>query len=264
MAENEKPKDEFLEAVRGYIQDIESNELLHDFRVFLKYVAENDIKLTPQWRIIPRKDIYAINSLFRFPHPTEEKIGNTVFKIREEFELRYLHFIDLLSLASGCTKISNKGNLKKGQNFERFFELNGLTEISQLFLSWYFGMDWQGWFMRGGDFAERLHSKVKEIAQHFDMVKDREKIDFKGFANNLITSTNVKWICEAGDKDFSTARFGIRELLITPLQYFGAVELFTEKNDRGGDEFVSFKFTYPLGKYLINLLTFKKYNPKLN
>lgn len=264
MFEEENSKGEFLDAVRGYMHDIENNELLHDFRVFLKYVAENDIKLTPQWRIIPRKDIYAINSLFRYPHPTEEKIGNTVFKIREEFELRYLHFIDLLSIASGCTKITNKGNLRKGQNFTRLFDINGLTEISQLFLSWYFGMSWQEWFMRGGDFAERLQSKVKEIAQHLHMVKDREKIDFKEFANNIITSTNVKWICIAGDKDFSTARFGIRELLIRPMQYFGAVELFNEKDEKGAEKFVSFKFTYPLGKYLINLLTFKKYNPKLN
>ena len=264
MVENENQKGEFLDAVRGYMQDIENNDFLHDFRVFLKYVAENKIKLTPKWRLIPRKDIYAINSLFRHPHPTEQKIGNITFKVRQEFELRYLHFIDLLSLASGCSKMTHRDFLRKGQNFTRFFDINGLTEISQLFLAWYFGMSWQEWFMRGGDFAERLQSKVKEIAQHLDSVKNSEKIDFVEFANNLITRTDVKWICIAGDKELSNARFGIRELLITPMQYFGAVELFTEKDEKGVDKFVSFKFTYPLGKYLINLLTFKKYNPKNN
>lgn len=105
---------------------------------------------------------------------------------------------------------------------------------------------------------------MRKIAHDLRMIKDRDKIYFKEFVTNLVDHTGVKWLSLVDDNELRMASSGIRQLLITPMKYFGAVEVFTEKDKWGLEKLISFKFTNPLGKYLMKLLTFREYDPKLN
>ena len=237
-------------------EQIRAGDFLHDFEVFLKYVENEKIKLTPKLQLIPLKHVKNIASLFRKPDQAELKAGDRVFKARYEYQLPRFYFIDLLSVASDCAKVTSKGYYKKGENLADFRESNLHKKIGALFLSWWDYFDWDVYFPYGNDFAECLQDRRAIISPILKKTINKSQIDVEEFTNEVIAATGVKWKCEAGDPDNSMAKWGVERTILQAMSYFGAVELVKKKIGKYRlQKTVAFSLTEPLGKWLVSILS---------
>ena len=214
-------------------KQIRAGDFLHDFEVFLRYVENEKIKLTPKLELIPFKHVKNINSLFRSPELTEHKGRKRVFKLRYEYELPRLYFIDLLAIASGCLKVTSKGYYKKGQRFTEFWQSDLNKKIGTLFLSWWNYFYWEDHFLCGNDFAERLQENRLFILPVLKKTISLHKVDVEQFTGDVIAATGVKWECQSGDPDDSLARWGVERTILQAMTYFGAVELVKKRGNTG-------------------------------
>jgi hypothetical protein len=236
-------------------EQIRAGDFLHDFEVFLRYVENEKIKLTPKLQLIPLKHAKNIASLFRQPDQAELKVGDRVFKARYEYQLARFYFIDLLAVASGCTKVTSKGYYKKGENLADFREAELFQKIGVLFLNWWDYFDWDVYFPYGNDFAECLQDTRVFIVPILKKTINMHKVDVEQFTDEVIAATGVKWKCEASDPDNSMAKWGVERTILQAMSYFGAVELVKKKKGKYGlKKTVAFSLTEPLGKWLVSIL----------
>ena len=237
-----------------YAKQIREGDFLHDFEVFLRYVENEKIKLSPKLQFIPLKHVKNINSLFRHPEATEYNSHNLNFKYRVENEFPRFYFIDLLALDSGCLEITSKGYYKKGQNFTDFWESELYQKIGFLFLSWWGHFYWEIHFAHSNDFAECLQDKRAFISPILKKTINMPKVDVEEFTGEVIAATGVKWNCEAGDPANSMAKWAVERIILQAMSYFGAVKIVDKIGISGRKIPGSFSLTEPLGKWLVSLL----------
>ncbi len=236
-------------------KQIRGGDFLHDFEVFLRYVENEKIKLTPKLQLIPFKHVKNINSLFRHPEPIEDRFGDRVFKRRYEYELPRLHFMGLLAEASGCLKVTQKGDYKKGHKFKDFWESDLFKKIGALFIIWWDYFSWGVYAPHGSDFAEILQERREVISLILKKTISMRRVDVEEFTGEVVDATGVKWNCEAGDPDNSLARWAVESIILRAMSFFGAVELIQgEKGEYGIKQTVAFSLTEPLGKWLVSIL----------
>ena len=104
------------------MNDSEQTALTHDFEVLLRYAAEQKVMLTPKQQFIPVRHVRNMMADFRVKDPHEEKIGERIYKKREEMEYPRFYFLDLLALSGDFLTINRAGRLTKGRNWQKFFE----------------------------------------------------------------------------------------------------------------------------------------------
>lgn len=228
----------------------ENEELIYDFKIFLNYILSRKVKLTPKNLWIPAKHIYAINSLFRYPVQLDEKLGDKIYKLREEIGYSRFYFLDLLAGASGCLVIDEKNILVKGENYDEFIKMGGLNKKLWLVLSWWFGMDWEYW-MQEGDFGELMQKRKFLMADYLRSWLDkRGKIDFKKICKELRTGLNLKWEAPSQDYAKELQNWGIERCLLLPMVYFDIIKLVRKKDKYNIDKTVGF-YIQPIGKIFI-------------
>ena len=235
-------------------KQIREGDFLHDFEVFLRYVENEKIKLTPKLQFIPLKHVKNINSLFRHREATEYNSRRLNFKYRIEDEFPRFYFLDLLALYSGCLEITSKGYYKKGQNFADFWASELYQKIGFLFISWWYHFYWEIHFAHGNDFAECLQDKRAFISPILKKTINMPKVDVEKFTGEVISVTGVKWKCEAGDPDNSTAKWAVERIILQAMSYFGAVMIVDKIGISGRKIPGSFSLTEPLGKWLVSIL----------
>jgi hypothetical protein len=255
--------------VDAFLEDLnkrfEKEELIYDFKVFINYVVNNKIKLTPKNAWIPAKYIYAINSLFRNPAQLDEKIGNKVYKLREEPSYSRFYFLDLLAGASGCIEVDEKDVLVKGKNYDRFMKMGGMDKKRWLILSWWFNMDWENW-MPQGDFGKLMQEKKLLLADHLQSWLDkRGRVDFKKSSRKLREVLNLRWEAPSQDYAPKLINWGIERCLLIPLLYFDIIELVCKKGKYNIEETVGF-YIKPVGRIFLEeiIRVIKKSQAKYN
>lgn len=258
---------EYIFDAEKFLKDLckkfEEEELIYDFKVFIDYILKNKVKLTPKYGWIPRKHIYAINSLFKNPKQLDQKIGDKVFKLREEIEYRRFYFLDLLAAASQCLKL-DKNILVEGDEYKNFMAMDGLSKKKWLVLSWWFNMDW-GYWMLEGDFGELLQKKKFLLGSYLkSWLSKRGKVDFKAMCKDLIKDLELTG---TGALKFSNdfIRWGIEYCLLLPLTYFNIIEIVRKKGKYNLDETVGF-YIKTSGKFLLEeiITTMEKLRSILN
>lgn len=210
----------------------EEEELLHDFKVFLSYTIKNKIRLTPKYRWIPRKHLYAINALFRNPSQMDHKVKDKIYKTREECQVPRIYFIDLLAEASECIIPDNRDDLIPGPEYDKFMSMDGFSKKKWLMLAWWFGMDWDTW-MPEGDFGGRLQEKHMGILPYIKQVCGiRHMINFKKFSNTLIDDLSLEWNAQSQSSARDGMRWGIERCILLPLSWFEVIEFCYNKPDK--------------------------------
>src|SRR3989338_3894168 len=152
--------------------DSNSSALVHDFEVLLRYVAAQKVMLTPKQQFIPVRHVRNMMAGFRVKDPHEEKIGERIYKKREEMEYPRFYFLDLLAISGEFLTITRASGLAKGRNWQKFFEAPEAGRPFYLFCTFRAGFNVENWFLRGGDFGERLEEKWHSIWSRLAEWKD--------------------------------------------------------------------------------------------
>ena len=228
----------------------EEEELIHDFKVFIDYIVKNKIKLTPKNGWIPRKHIYAINSLFKSPKQLEDKVGDKIFKLREEPQYSRFYFLDLLAGATGCIELSEKNMLIEGREYKYFMQMGGIDKKRWLVLSWWFAMDWENW-MQEGNFGGLMQKKKFLLGSYLQSWLDkRGRVDFKKICKDLRNGLNLRWEAPSQDYAKELINWGIERCLLLPLVYFNIIELVHKKDKFGIEQTIGF-YIKPLGRIFL-------------
>lgn len=220
--------------------DIQSNSdpkaLAHDFGVFIQYVADEKIPLTPKQFLIPLRHIRAIMERFQVQEPHEHRIGDLVFKTRHELEYMRFYFLDLLAVGGSFLKITKK-RLVKGPYWKSFFEASEEERPFLLLCAFRDSFNFENWFMRGGDFGEQIEEKASAIWSRMMSWSTGEEIHWNTWAIEVIRFCDLRW----GSIDQTHAKehavWGLEYCFLTPLRYFGLLEV---KQDEKSHQLQSF------------------------
>ena len=233
---------------------IENEPFMQDFRIFLSYVTENKIKLTPKGRWMPMKHLYAINSLLKEPLQLDDKLGDKIYKTREECYASRIYFIDLLAEASECIMPDCRDVLIKGREYARFIEMDGFRKKRWLTLAWYYHIDWNNWFPYG-DFGRLLQTKTLEIIPYLKEWKETgHMVNFKTAADNLIAGLDLRWVAPSQIDAKEHMNWGIAQCLLQPLIYLNIISIPYEKEGKHGFKDIKGFYIQPLGKIFLDEL----------
>jgi len=240
--------------VAAFLNDLnerfEEEELIHDFKVFTHYIVKNKIKITPKNGWIPRKHIYAINSLFKNPKQLEDKVGDKIFRLRGELEYPRFYFLDLLAGASRCIELKGKDMLVEGREYKNFMKMGGIDKKRWLVLSWWFNMDWENW-MQEGDFGELMQKKKFLLGSYLQSWLDkRGRVDFKKICKDLRNGLSLRWEAPSQDYAKELINWGIERCLLLPLVYFNIIEIVHKKDKFGIEQTIGF-YIKPLGRIFL-------------
>jgi len=204
--------------------------ILESFTDDKKQINGEKIKLTPKYRWIPMKHLYAINSLFRNPSQLDDTIGSKVYKTREEFRAHRIYFIDLLACASECIYINKKDILVPCSEYNNFLNMNGFNKKRWLIFAWWFNLDWDSW-MPEGDFGKTIQEKNIEVVPYIkEMSSIRHKVNFKKFTKDLIENLNLKWNAPSQSLARDLMEWGIERCILEPLSWFDIIR-FCHENE---------------------------------
>ncbi|MFH1504019.1 MAG: hypothetical protein ABIH08_01300 [Candidatus Omnitrophota bacterium] len=241
--------------VDAFMEDLnkrfEKEDFLCDFKEFLSYVNSHKIKLTPKCRWIPVKHLYAINALLKTPLRVEDKIGDKIYRIREEYCFPRIYFMDLLAEASECIAVNDKDVLFSGAEYDNFFNMDGGKKKLWLILAWWFSMDWNNW-MPEGDFGQMIQDKILELIPYIKEISGIERgIDFKKFTKKLITNLNLKWNAQSQDWACSGMEWGIKHCILVPFAWFDIINIQYKEKDKLGIKEIKGFYVKPMGKLFL-------------
>ncbi len=245
------PEEPFLDDLN---KSFEGEEFLHDFGSFLSHAAKHKIRLTPKRRFLPMKHIYAINALLRNPLQLDHKVGDKIYKTREEWSARRIYFIDLLAEASECIVPDEKDVLVPGPEYDRFLNMNGFAKKRWLVFAWWFHLDWSIWFPQG-DFGQTLQAKCPEIVPYLkEWAENRGMINSNKSAKTLIKDLALKWNAPSQQFANMSMKWGIQRCILLPLTYFDIIEPCYEKEDKYGIKEIKGFYLKPMGRIFLSEL----------
>lgn len=236
----------------------EEEELVYDFKVFINYIVNNRIKVSPKDVLMPREHISTIKSFFKNPiRPKEEVIGN-IFKFRGEMRDYRFYFLSLLAGASFCIGLDEQGILVEGGEYKNFMQMGGINKKRWLVYSWYFNLDW-GYWMWEGNFGRLLQKRKFLMGDYLQSWLDKTgRINFKETCEKLRRGLDLKWEPPSQSHAEKLINWGIEYCLLLPLTYFNIIELVRRKDEFGTEEIVGF-YIKPLGTaFLKDIITLLK------
>ena len=199
--------------------------IAHDFEVLLRYVTEEKVILTPKQQFIPVRHVRNVMADFQVKELHEEKIGDRIYKKREEIEYPRFYLLDLLALSGEFLTITQSGRLTKGPKWQKFFEAPLAERPFYLFSTFRAQFNVGAWFLRGGGFGERLEEKWSTVWSHLTEWRHGQPIEWDAWATKVVEECSLYW----GAPDQTDAKenmiWGLKHCLIEPMKYFGILEL---------------------------------------
>lgn len=226
-------------------EEVQKVAVLHDFKTYLEYVKNNPIKVTRVNKYIPLRDIRKINSLFKSPQPLQIKVGNTIFKLRNEGSFPYLFFLDILAYHGELVGLSRDGWLFLTFKGEEFLTLSPPEQLERMFLSWWWEMEWGVIYPYAEEIVEELQEKQWYVG--FSLLKIRkEEVGVERFCGNLRRILREK----RGGK---LLKRSVENAVLDPLRLFGGIKPIYRPGS-WGEEMDKFRLTLLGEKLLLKAL----------
>lgn len=201
-------------------EEAQGNSFFRDFLAFLKYIEENNPRLTAT-KNLNLKSLIAINELLAKKTPTEEKILNYVYRIRSENEMPYIRTLDALAEVVKITK-KEKGKLKTIKRNKKAFD--SLSSRIQLSLVWngylrYLNWGYLQYLENEAKIAEILQfhqNIIWRLLRDFDMESDGDWISQEHTLETIRKDFEIGWQTAYGD-DPELARWGTETVIFRRL-----------------------------------------------
>ncbi|RLE08900.1 hypothetical protein DRZ78_00195 [Candidatus Aerophobetes bacterium] len=239
-------------------EEVEKINFFQDFLTFLKYVEENQVKLTQKGNIT-LKNLGEIVKQLVIPIRMEEKIGGRVFRVRSEEELSYVHKIHILADLMRLVR-KRKGKLvicKKSKHHFDLFPHNVQFQI--LWSTYWHHLNWAYFHPYGEEnIAEILQNNrdyVKKVFLDLNRKFKNEWINFSYLSKRLEKDLELTWYDANGVNRPDILYLEIEAVLINEFKLFGLVETRKKKEKKWPhlERLVSFRLT-SLGRKILSIM----------
>lgn len=223
-----------------------------DLEVFVNYLENNKIKVTPKNRWVPFKHLKLIEQNFK--HKDSFTFMGKEEKRGEEPRKRYVNFIDKICRAKGLIRIDRKGWIIVNKARVRKFKEKSYGEkLFELFRSWVEDVDWKD--LQATDFrdyyCEMYQKDFRAPLYHLHRLKVNEKTTPEEIVRKLYAS-KIKMI-EEQEGLFHSLTIGLKSILLDYLNWLGIIDTEGVELIEGSGIFSIKKFWItPAGKRLMN------------
>jgi hypothetical protein len=211
---------------------LSTSNLTYDFGVYVRYVLNQKVILSPKLNLVPVRHIQQMMHDFKVKDDHAHTIGKKVYKKRSEIEYHRVYFIDLLSTCGDYLLVNHNLRLVEGSNWIGYSRLPEFEKSAMLFSDFKDNFDLGSWFASGG-FGEHLADKWDVLWSYILDWPKENVIDWNDCALSMIKELDLKW--ESPDqthaKDLSI--WGLKRCVIDPMSYFEILDLKYEEGEYG-------------------------------
>jgi len=231
-ADETGPELKLCQGVAGWAEALTSAErtrpdelpLRRDAVSLLSYLGDHRITGTQSTGNLPLKAVRAVAAKFVQPPVLDTKIGDREYKLRTEYDVWPIYFIDSLSRVGGLLEGGAGRRLRLTSKGEQFLKAEPPLQVCFLLETWWHHTNWLIAYPVSG-LDERLPYQFTLITlNHLLALPAEQSIPFEDFADRLIQSTGLTW--SAPDMTYArdSLHWAIRRMIISILDGFGAVE----------------------------------------
>ncbi|MBI3922076.1 MAG: hypothetical protein HY318_11715 [Armatimonadetes bacterium] len=233
---------------------LQNHPLRKDTVVFLEYLRAHRPVGTQNRGNLPLKAVREISSRFVDPPPMEEIVGEKVYRVRNEEEVRRLVFIHELAFAQVLAGGGRCRQWRLTTEGEEFLELSPSLQLQMLFFAWWLSYNWRHHYP-WENLEESLPLTLKPITlDRLVHLPVEESVPFEEFADRLIADTGLVWLAEKQTYAQMYLRSAVQHMVIQPLADFLAIELEYREELVGTGTYETlhgFRTTAP-GRWLLN------------
>ncbi|MEW5869570.1 MAG: plasmid pRiA4b ORF-3 family protein [Chloroflexota bacterium] len=230
--------------------------LRKDTLALLTYLRDNKVTGTQATGNLTLKAVAAIAAAFVNPPKLEDRVGNHVYRFRNEDEVWPVYFVHVLASIAGLLSGGQGRRWRLTRVGESFLEMPTIVQVYTLFAAWWLKTNWLIAYPFEG-MGEQLPFGVQErLHQRLLACPAGQRVAFEAFADSIIQETGLRWNSENQEHAHSFLQGAIERMVIDPLVAFGALAAQHETlNKYGWDSqyLVSFHLT-PLGVGLLRSL----------
>lgn len=235
---------------------VDSLAVRRDMVTFLNYLKNNRVVGTQSTGNLPLKAVREICAQFVNPPVFDKKIGDKVYRLRSEDDVRQLFFLHVLANTGALVTGGQARAWEITSEGDAFLNFTDPIQISFMLTVWWHLMDWRMAFSVSG-LSQGLPSDFNKITlKHLRELPVGKSISYEPFADQLIKETRFTW--PSLDQTFvnNTMRSAIERMVILPLVEFGIIESEYGMKDIGGSKFskLSQIRLTPFGKGLLETL----------
>lgn len=259
------PALKLYEGVARWIEDLgpEEKELLAELPLrrdavsLITYLRDHEIKGTQSTGNLTLKAVRDVAALFVNPPVLDKKIGDTVYKLRTEFDVWPLYFIHALVEVGGLIKGGKGKKIRLTRKGKSFLAEEPAVQVWFLLETWWFYTNWLIAYsfalmedVLTYDFIYlNLHALLSQPVG--------QPIPFEEFADRVLKRSGIIWRYEHLPHAHKSLRTGIEQMVIVILEKFQVVETEWEKVPLGKTHYRDLKaFTItPLGRGLLEALS---------
>lgn len=208
--------------ILGWLQN---HPLRKDMVTFLEYLRAHRPVGTQNRGNLPLKAVREICSRFVDPPPMEEIVGEKVYRVRNEDEVRRLVFIHELSFVQVLAGGGRCRQWRLTTDGEEFLELSPSLQLQMLFFAWWLSYNWRHhcpWANLEESLPLTFIPLTLDRLVHLPV---GESVPFEEFADRLIADTGLVWLGEKQTYTQMYLRSAVRYMVIQPLADFLAIEL---------------------------------------
>ncbi len=230
--------------------------LLHDMQTFIDYLLENRTVGTQSTGNLPLKAVRAICSRFVVPPALDETIGEHIYKLRSEDDVRLLFYIHILAEVSGLVTVGSGRVWKVTEEGEKYSQLLPSIQTLLLLDRWWNLADWTMGFPFSG-FKAGLPIDFGQITLSCLLNMPAGKTNpYDVFADDLIKQSGLIWPIENQVSARDILHSAIERMVINPLVGFGVLECSYSTKIIGSSGFkkiATIRLT-PIGKEMLELV----------
>ena len=206
------------------IKYMEALPLRRDLLTFLNYLAENNVTGTQSTGNLPLKHVRALSEKFVNPPELDTFIGEIVYKLKSESEIRPIFFVHSLaeygSLVNGgpgvIWQVTTAG--------KKFLIQEADRQVLFLLYTWLYRMDWRISGFNEPLFGELNSVLVGNLLEYILQQPGDISQPFKLFADGLIAKTGMVWEIENQIRSREHLHFLIGDVVVEPLISLGVFE----------------------------------------
>ena len=205
--------------------------LRQDVITLLSYLKENKVVGTQSTGNLPRKAIEEIAPRFVKPPILETKIGDAVFRYRNEDDIWSIYFIHVLMQGANLISGGPSRRWRLTPAGESFVTLPAVVQVWALFTAWCHKINWQiaySYDIFGDELPEKFSQTVASRMRNLPV---EEPQLFEPFADGLIEAMRWIWPKQEIDTTRMILRAGIEHMVIDPLENFGIISTHREKDN---------------------------------
>lgn len=230
--------------------DLKNLPTLHNFASLLRYVKENEIRLTPANSYFRLSDIRRLDELFIVANrPFTKGICYRPHDYRTEEDYLYFYYLDTMARVAKYLK-QRKGRLHLTHKGHYYLNLSPSAQYLRLFCIYWHEINWG--FLYDHPASEQFQRFQQDLECIFRDFIELDEVNMEKFCNTIFSELDIRPVTDSSEYFSIFARQALQFAILDWLEEFGIILGRRQKNlkDPFAPKIVAFCIT-PLGRRVI-------------